>query len=385
MIGMMRSGLRQHVVIAAAALLVVAAPALVPVRVDAEAKGVAGTAIRVATWNLTWFGHPKVPRSSEQLGKVAENIASWGVHVLAFQEVAVTRLGPGGAPRSYAMDELVAILADEYNQGWEYWIHKDKGEQHLGYMWRTDTVDLVAAPLFGLKNKPVENLLTGKGKKAGKHKTVKKPPWERIPVIAHVGTGDGLTDFTLINVHLRQAQWQFGKESFWESRRAACESLAGWIDKTWNPPPPPQQIPAKKKKGPSPIPKAFVPAPLLGVPIAIMPPHAQMTKVFAGQVLGRADPDLAVLGDFNSPVKPEMVAEPLFGMGMHYLGGKEPTHWNGTVLDRVLVSLPMGEEHALSMGSSPPGQAFSVSGPGKKGGFDHQMVSFTVAVRADDD
>jgi hypothetical protein len=44
----------------------------------------------------------------------------------------------------------------------------------------------------------------------------------------------------------------------------------------------------------------------------------------------------------------------------------------------------MGEEHALSQGGSSPGQAFAVGQPGV-GGSDHAIVSFTVAVRPDDD
>ena len=356
---------------------------------EAPAATEYGTALRVATWNLKWFGHPKAPRSSAQLGDMASEVASWGVHVLAFQEAAVTRLGPKGEPRSYAMDELVTLLADEHGQSWEYWIHKGKGEQHLGFLWREDQVELVAAPVYGLKSKATDNVLIGK---KGKKKHVKKNPWPRLPVVAHVRAGDGLTDFTLINVHLKAAELQYGKDSFWETRRAASESLAAWIEKIWDPPPPP---PPPKKKKPKPPkkpgkpPKGILHPPvamaLYGTPFPFVPTNPQNPKAVLGSVLKHLDPDLAVLGDFNAPVHAEMDAEPLIGLGMHFLGGEEATHKAGAALDRVLVSLPMGEEHALSMGATPPGQAFAISGPGFKGGSDHRMVSFTVAVRADDD
>jgi endonuclease/exonuclease/phosphatase family metal-dependent hydrolase len=350
---------------------------------DARAAADPGTALRVATWNLKWFGHPKYPRTSAQLGEMASEVASWGVHVLAFQEAAVTRLGPSGQPRSYAMDELVAILSDDYGQTWEYWIHKGKGEQHLGWMWRSDQVELVASPVYGLKSKAADNVLTTK---KGKKKHVKKNPWPRIPVVAHVRAGEGLTDFTLVNVHLKAAELQYGKDSYWETRRAASESLARWIEKVWNPPPPkPKKKPGKKKK-PKHVKKALAPAAqkLYGTAFPLLSPFPQTPVALMGSVLSHLDPDLAVLGDFNAPAHADLDAEPLIGLGMHFLGGEDPTHKGGASLDRILVSLPMGEEHALSMGSAPAGQAFAIS-PGSKGGSDHRMVSFTVAVRADDD
>ena len=361
-------------------------PLLVP-RGDAGAAADYGTALRVATWNLKWFGHPKVPRSSAQLAEMASEVASWGVHVLAFQEAAVTRLGPSGQPRSYAMDELVTILSDEHGQSWEYWIHKGKGEQHLGYLWRSDQVELVASPLYGLKSKAADNVLTTK---KGKKKHVKKPPWPRVPVVAHVRAGEGLTDFSLINVHLKAAEYQFGKDSYWKTRQTASKSLAQWIQKIWNPPPPKaKKIKVPKKPGPGKPKKKALPPPaamkLYGTPFPLISPHPQTPKSVIGSVLSYLDPDLAVLGDFNAPEHAELDAEPLIGLGMHFLGGGEATHKGGAALDRVLVSLPMGEEYVFSMGSSPPGQAFAISGPGTKGGSDHHMVSFTVAVRADDD
>ncbi len=343
-----------------------------------------GSTLRVGTWNLKWFGHPKHPRTSAHLADMASEVASWGVHVLAFQEAAVTRLGPSGEPRSYAMDELVAILSDEYGQSWEYWIHKGKGEQHLGFLWRADQVELVASPVYGLKSKAADNVLTTK---KGKKKNVKKTPWPRIPVVAHVRAGEGLTDFTLINVHLKAAELQYGKDSYWETRRAASESLAEWIEKIWDPPPAepskpkPAKKPGKAKKTLQPPPVALK---LYGTPFPLVSPYPQTAKAVLGSVLSHLDPDLAVLGDFNAPVHAELDAEPLIGLGMHFLGGEEATHKGGAALDRVLVSLPMGEEHALSMGGAPAGQAFAIS-PGTKGGSDHHLVSFTLAVRADDD
>ncbi|MBW2260975.1 MAG: hypothetical protein JRG91_03300 [Deltaproteobacteria bacterium] len=354
---------------------------------DAGAAADYGTALRVATWNLKWFGHPKHPRTSAHLSGMASEVASWGVHVLAFQEVAVTRLGPSGEPRSYAMDELVTILSDEYGQSWEYWIHKGKGEQHLGFLWRVDQVELVASPIYGLKSKAADNVLTTK---KGKKKHKKMTPWPRIPVIAHVRAGEGLTDFTLINVHLKAAEHKYGKDSFWETRRAASESLAEWIEKIWDPPSPkPKKIKPSKKAKPGKLKKKALPPPagmtMYGAPFPVFAPFLQTTKAVIGSVLSHLDPDLAVLGDFNAPVHADLDAEPLIGLGMHFLGGGEATHKSGAALDRVLVSLPMGEEHALSMGSTPAGQAFAISGPGAKGGSDHHLVSFTVAVRADDD
>ncbi len=352
---------------------------------DAGAALEHGSTLRVATWNLKWFGHPKHPRTSAHLADMASEVASWGVHVLAFQEAAVTRLGPSGEPRSYAMDELVTILSDEHGQSWEYWIHKGKGEQHLGFLWRADQVELVASPVYGLKSKAADNVLTTK---QGKKKNVKKTPWPRIPVVAHVRSGEGLTDFTLINVHLKAAELQYGNDSFWETRRAASESLAEWIEKIWDPPPAkpkkpgPSKKPGKSKKKALPSLAAMK---LYGTPLPLVSPYPQAAKAALGSVLSHLDPDLAVLGDFNAPVHAELDAEPLLGLEMHFLGGEEATHKGGAALDRILVSLPMGEEHALSMGAAPAGQAFAISGPGTKGGSDHHMLSFTVAVRADDD
>jgi hypothetical protein len=364
-------------------LVLLCLPLLVPGG-NAGAAAEYGTALRVATWNLKLFGHPKHPRTSAHLGDMAAEVASWGVHVLAFQEAAVTRLGPNFEPRSYAMDELVTILSDEHGQSWEYWIHKGKGEQHLGFLWRSDQVELVASPIYGLKSKSVENVLTKKGKK----KKVKKTPWPRAPVIAHVRAGEGLTDFTLINVHLKAAEYQFGKDSFWETRRAACTSLAEWIEKIWDPPEPKKAKPKKKPKKGKPKTKVLPPPvamQVLGAPFPMAGPTLQSPQGLVASVLSHLDPDMAVLGDFNAPVHAELDAEPLIGLGMHFLGGEEATHKSGASLDRILVSLPMGEEHALSMGSTPAGQAFAISGPGTKGGSDHRMVSFTMAVRADDD
>jgi endonuclease/exonuclease/phosphatase family metal-dependent hydrolase len=374
MIGEMEPAARRLAAAALAALV-----ALVP----AGASGGGGKALVVATWNLKWFGHPNAPRSSEALASMAAGISSRGVDVLALQEVAVTRLGPAGEPRSYAMDELVGILDDEHGQTWEYWIHKGKGDQHLGFMWRPESADLVASPLYGLKAQSVDNVLTGK---KGEKKTVKKSPWYRTPVIAHVRSGEGLTDFTLVNVHLKAAEHQWGKDSFWETRRAECESLAEWIDGIWHPA---QAAPPNAKPGKTTVPKGktvpVLPAAtkLFGVPF-LPAGGKQVAQAVMKEVLSHVDPDLAVIGDFNAPVHVDMDAEPLTGLGMHFLGTDQPTHSGGAALDRILVSVPMGEEHALSQGGSSPGQAFAVGQPGV-GGSDHAMVSFTVAVRPDDD
>jgi len=351
-------------------VLLLAAP--LAVQAAGQAKG-DESPIRVATWNLKWFGHPNTPRTSADLAAVAERLATWGVHVLAFQEMAVTRLGPSGEPRSYALDEVVETLAEAHGQSWEYWIHKGKGEQHLGFIWRDDRVDLVAAPVYGLKTQAVENQITVKGEK----KTEKKTPWYRAPVIAHVRLGDGLTDFSIVNVHLKATEPQFGNDSFWETRRAECESLAAWIDGVWNPAPAPPAKPVPKK----PVPPVPVVSKLFGaVPFGAAAAAPAAVKA----VLSHVDPDLAVLGDFNSAVHPDLDATPLISLGMHFLGGGESTHVSGAALDRVLVSVPMGEEHTLSQASVPKGQAFAVA-PGAVGGSDHFLVTFTVAVRPDDD
>lgn len=362
---------------------------VLPLVASGGAPASAGPAdvLRVGTWNLHRFGHPSVPRSTEDLTRLAHHIASAGLHVLALQEVVVTRLGSLGEPRSYALDEVAAILEEEHGQMWAYWLHRGKGDLQLGFMWRSGVVDVKAAPFMGLSSKKVPVQLVNK---KGKKKSIKADPFPHFPVIAHVGTGEGTTDFTIINLHLEEPAPVWGKGSFWESRRAACESVASWIDRMYSP----EKAPAKKvehkkvkhkNKGIK-MPNAVLPGMLGGPafkPSVLNPQHVALANV--KDVLGHLDDDLVVLGTLNAPVEPERELEPLLDLGMHLAGDQTPTHSGGDVLSRVLLTVPMGEEHVLATSHVPAGQEFTVTPAPGKGMSPHHLVTLVVAIRADDD
>lgn len=346
--------------------------------------------VEVGTWNLHRFGHPDAPRSSAEVRAMADNVASSGVHVLALQQIVVTRLGDAGEPRSYAMDELVATLAHDHGQSWEYWMNGGKGDLRLGWMWREDLLALEPAPLVGIPVKKVACQLVGK---QGKKKKVKVTPFPSAPVLAHVGTGEGLTDFSLVNVELRGPRPAWGEGSLSEARRAASASLAGWIQEAWDgtsgpladilraPPAAKQTAVASAAGGPpvqvKPLAPAFHP---------LLPSAHHVSMKSYKKVLAHLDHDLCVLGTLNSPVDPEGDLAPLLSMGMHLAGGGAPTHVGGDVLDGVLLSVAMGQEHLLGADRVGPGQAFSIHpAPVTKGASPHHLVSFPVAVRADDD
>jgi hypothetical protein len=385
MVNVMRNKTGSSGATAAAVVLLVLAPMLVPGRPDAKPSG---DVLRVGSWNLNRFGHPSLPRSSDDIVRMANHMASCGVHVLAIQEVVVTRLGDSGQPRSYALDELVAVLADEHGQMWEYWLYRGSGDLQLGFMWRADMVTLESAPLNGLSSKKVECELTNK---KGVVKSAKIPPFSHYPVVAHVRTGDGMTDFTLINVHLKEPEHMFGQGSYWEARLAAADSIATWIEGVWNPKKPKKKEGKNKSPDKMPLQGLKLPnKPLIGIiggpafqPMSPLAPGADGADIKKN--LSTIDPDVAVLGMLNTAVQAERDLEPLLDLGMHLVGTSEPTHISGDPLTRVLASVPMGEEHALSMDHVPSGQEFVIASESSKGMSPHWLVSFTVVIRPDDD
>ncbi len=155
-------------------LLLLAAVAALPAQ---------GPTLRLATWNLEFFGNRKdAPRTDADIAAMATYLRERRVDILAMQEV--------GTP------EAVQTLASHLGAGWQFVLgttgmwNDGSGGQRVGFLWNSARVALVQAEELMQLPREVED--------GGR----KMPIFHRVPVCAVFRCPGGL-DFRAVTVHLK--------------------------------------------------------------------------------------------------------------------------------------------------------------------------------------
>jgi len=142
-----------------------------------------GGEIVVGSLNMEWFGHGYKPRTGAQIATMADYIRSLEIDVLAVQEVSQT-----GDKSQNGVADWTDLLAD-LGPGYQGWLGKTGGSQRVGFIWRTERVELTdLGELNGIQREAVPSC--------------DKETFPRIPVTAFVKSKGGGVDLRLIAVHL---------------------------------------------------------------------------------------------------------------------------------------------------------------------------------------
>jgi hypothetical protein len=280
--------------------------------------------IRIGSWNIEWLDNPAM-RSGPAKGvrqnpeDLADYIDASGVRVLALQELATN--APDGSPTNATLNEALAILNRDGAHRWRHVIFPSSRNQNVGVAW-----DELAVTALGDTSGyvvPIDRASAEDG-----------AIWSRPPRALFFTTGDGLTDFVIIPIHMKS---NYGGD-FSARRTDEARALA-----------------------------------------AALP---EIARTFN-------DHDVFIIGDTNSPHHTDESIRAFEDAGLIDLNaGDASTYWRGPSLDRALVPADQPEF------ASPGFEVFFDGFAGPRGidlddfkvrWSDHRMVVFTALIMPDDD
>jgi hypothetical protein len=290
--------------------------------------------IRIGSWNIEWLNNANF-RSMPARGirqtpeDLADYIEASGVSVLALQEIVSTgAMIVDATDESYhypvngTLLEVASILRDRTGQRWRHTLFPSTRDQNVGVMWNSGAVTLKST-IEG-EVVPLDRAAFDDGDEL----------WSRPPRALFFMTGDGLTDFVIIPVHMKS---NYGGD-FSARRTDEARALA-----------------------------------------AALP---EIARTFN-------DHDVFIIGDTNSPHHTDESIRAFEDAGLIDLNaGDASTYWRGPSLDRALVPADQPEF------ASPGFEVFFDGFAGPRGidlddfkvrWSDHRMVVFTALIMPDDD
>ncbi len=278
--------------------------------------------IRLGTWNVEWLGAPSrrsyhAKDVAQKPADLADMILFSGVDVLALQEITDTT--PAPERRNAVLDETLAIVSGGTGSRWEYVLlpMAKEDDQHLAVAWNTSRVTPTGDPV---------EIPVPQGAKLGEHTL-----WHRRPYAVPFRTGQGLTDFAVIPVHLKADYRGDYSAHRTEEIRLLLAAL----------------------------------------------PSAHL------------DPDLVIIGDTNSATTAQPGIQALVAAGWRDLNEADmKTFWNGGRMDRILVPAAQPEFATSTMTVATEGYLAArglTPEQFKQGWTDHYLVTADMRVLPDDD